>query len=131
MKSRALSLIILWMVWMPFSLPAQITEVMRAVREGNAAQIAEHLSATVEVATPDYAGNFGQRQAREILAGFFNGQRPTELVQRSLVETNGARHYIGQVRMQGGQAYRVVIQTFRDAQSQRELVRVIRFENER
>lgn len=110
---------------------AQINEVTRAVREGNAALIAEHLSSSVEISTPAFSGNCGQRQAREILSGFFSSQRPAELIQKSLSENYGARHYIGHMRTQNGLTYRVIIHTLRDAQSQRELVRVIRFENER
>lgn len=119
------------LVALPIALQAQISEVTRAVREGNAALIAEHLSSSVEVSTPAFTGNCGQRQAREILSGFFSSQRPAELIQKSLSENNGARHYIGHLRTQNGATYRVIIHTLRDAQSQREMVRVIRFENER
>lgn len=124
-------LVVLQLAMLPFTLKGQISEVTRAVREGNAALIAEHLSSSVEVSTPAFTGSCGQRQAREILSGFFTSQRPAELIQKSLSENNGARHYIGHLRTQSGATYRVIIHTFRDAQAQREVVRVIRFENER
>ncbi|MCS6982106.1 MAG: DUF4783 domain-containing protein [Flavobacteriales bacterium] len=122
-------------IWVLFLLPCvvhgQILEMTTALRQGNAAALAQYFSPTVELTTPHFSGSCGERQAREILSGFFMEQKPVYLVQKSFSESGPHRHYIGTLRTQSGQSFRVVIHTFRDMDRQRDLVRTLRFESER
>lgn len=116
---------------LPCLVHGQILEMTTAVRQGNAIALSHHFSPTVELTTPHFSGSCGDRQAREILSGFFMEQKPVDLVQKSFSESGPHRHYIGTMRTQSGQSFRVVIHTFRDMDRQRDLVRTLRFESER
>ncbi|MCX7767683.1 MAG: DUF4783 domain-containing protein [Flavobacteriales bacterium] len=115
----------------PCIVHGQILEMTTALRQGDAAAFSQYFSPTVELTTPHFSGSCGERQAREILSGFFMEQKPVYLVQKSFSESGPHRHYIGTMLTQSGQSFRVVIHTFRDMDRQRDLVCTLRFESER
>ncbi len=56
-----------------FNRSSSVDEVVNALRLGNAAEVARHFDARVELTLPDKAGSYSKAQAEMILKDFFAG----------------------------------------------------------
>ena len=109
----------------------QINDLTRAVKEGNVQFLGDRMSSTVEVSAPGFNGHYGQRQAKEIISGFFQNNKPLDFTPKSVSESGGSQHFMGRLKTHNGNCYRVFMQVQKDAEHHKEQLRVIRFESER
>jgi hypothetical protein len=109
-----------------FSLPISITEVLSAIKTGNAAQVARYFDAHVEISMPDKSNNFSKSQAELVLKDFFanNPVKSFEIIHKG--ENAGSQYCIGTLVTKNG-AFRTTI--FMKQRGPDQLLQELRFEN--
>jgi hypothetical protein len=109
-----------------FSYFLSIDEVVGAMKNGDAAQIARHFDNTVEISMPDKSNNYSKSQAEMVLKDFFstNGVKNFQVLHKG--ENAGSQYCIGTLVTKNG-SFRTTV--FMKQKSDKQLLQEIRFEN--
>ena len=101
------------------------TEVVNAIKSGNAAEVAKYFDNTVELTLPEKSSSFSKRQAELVLRDFFN-ENPVknfEVIHQS--EKEGSEYCIGTLTTKNG-SFRTTI--YMKQIGQKQLIQELRFE---
>ena len=109
-----------------FTLSASIDEMVNALKEGNAAEIARYFDNTVEITLPDKSNSYSKSQGEVVLRDFFinNPVKGFNLLHKG--ENNGSQYCIGNLVTKNG-TYRATV--FMKLKGGRQILQEIRFEN--
>lgn len=109
-----------------FTLFLSIDEVVNAMKNGDAAQIAKHFDNTVEITMPDKSNSYSKNQAEIVLRDFFstNGVKSFDVIHKG--ENAGSQYCIGTLVTKNG-SFRTTV--FMKQKSDKQLLQEIRFEN--
>ena len=123
MKKLLLSLLIYISVCSFISL--SFTEVVKAIKSGNSAEVSKYFDNTVEITLPEKSNSYSKSQAELVLRDFFasNGVKDFEILHKS--ETSGSQYCIGNLQTNNG-IFRTTI--FMKQKGDKELVQELRFE---
>ncbi len=101
------------------------TEVINAIKSGNAAEVAKYFDNTVELTVPEKSSSFSKSQAQLVLRDFFN-QNPVknfQVIHQS--EKAGSEYCIGTLTTSNG-SFRTTI--YMKQQGSKQLIQELRFE---
>lgn len=123
---RFFTLIAITAILSSFSAFLSIDEVVSALKNGDAAQIAKHFDNTVEITMPDKSNSYSKNQAEVVLKDFFstNGVKSFEVNHKG--ENAGSQYCIGTLVTKNG-SFRTTV--FMKQKGDRQLLQEIRFEN--
>jgi antitoxin component YwqK of YwqJK toxin-antitoxin module len=123
MKKLLLSLAIFISVCSFVSL--SFTEVVKAIKSGNSAEVSKYFDNTVEITLPEKSNSYSKSQAELVLRDFFatNGVKDFEILHKS--DTPGSQYCIGNLQTNNG-TFRTTI--FMKQKGDKELVQELRFE---
>jgi Domain of unknown function (DUF4783) len=109
-----------------FTFLISIDEVVSAMKNGDAAQIARFFDNTVEITMPDKSNNYSKNQAEIVLKDFFstNGIKTFEVIHKG--ENAGSQYCIGTLVTKNG-SFRTTV--FMKQKNDKQLLQEIRFEN--
>ena len=109
-----------------FTFFTSIDEVVTAMKNGDAAQIARFFDNTVEITMPDKSNNYSKNQAEIVLKDFFstNGVKTFEVIHKG--ENAGSQYCIGTLVTKNG-SFRTTV--FMKQKNDKQLLQEIRFEN--
>ncbi len=109
-----------------FTLFTSIDEVVTAMKNGDAVQIARFFDNTVEITMPDKSNNYSKNQAEVVLKDFFNtnGIKSFEVIHKG--ENAGSQYCIGTLVTKNG-SFRTTV--FMKQKGDKQLLQEIRFEN--
>ena len=109
-----------------FTLFISIDEVVTALKNGDAVQIARFFDNTVEITMPDKSNNYSKNQAEVVLKDFFNtnGIKSFQVIHKG--ENAGSQYCIGTLVTKNG-SFRTTV--FRKQKGDKQLLQEIRFEN--
>jgi Domain of unknown function (DUF4783) len=109
-----------------FTLFLSIDEVVNAMKNGDAAQIAKHFDNTVEITMPDKSNSYSKNQAEIVLRDFFstNGVKSFDVIHKG--ENAGSQYCIGTLVTKNG-SFRTTV--FMKQKNDKQLLQEIRFEN--
>ena len=101
------------------------TEVVKAIRSGNSAEVSKYFDNTVEISLPEKSNSYSKSQAELVLHDFFatNGVKDFEVLHKS--DTPGSQYCIGNLQTNNG-TFRTTI--FMKQKGDRALVQELRFE---
>jgi antitoxin component YwqK of YwqJK toxin-antitoxin module len=123
MKKLFLSLAIFILVCSFLSL--SFTEVVRAIKSGNSAEVSKYFDNTVEISLPEKSNSYSKSQAELVLHDFFatNKVKDFEVLHKS--DNPGSQYCIGNLQTNNG-TFRTTI--FMKQKGDKELVQELRFE---
>ena len=123
MKKLLLSLVTFILVCSFVSL--SFTEVVKAIKSGNSAEVSKYFDNTVEITLPEKSNSYSKSQAELVLRDFFaiNSVRDFEILHKS--DTPGSQYCIGNLQTDNG-TFRTTI--FMKQKGDKELVQELRFE---
>lgn len=78
-----------------FTTPSSITEVVNAIKSGNAASVSKHFDNTVEITINGKTTNYSKAQGEVVLRDFFSNNVVKSLSVLHQGESGGAEFYIG------------------------------------
>ena len=109
-----------------FTVFLSIDEVVSALKNGDAAQIARHFDNTVEIAMPDKSNSYSKNQAEIVLRDFFstNGVKSFDVIHKG--ENAGSQYCIGTLVTKNG-SFRTTV--FMKQKGDKQFLQEIRFEN--
>ena len=109
-----------------FVLILSIDEVVAALKNGDAGQIARYFDNTVEITMPDKSNNYSKNQAEIVLKDFFstNGVKSFDVIHKG--ENSGSQYCIGTLVTKNG-SFRTTV--FMKQKADKQLLQEIRFEN--
>ena len=109
-----------------FTLLLSIDEVVTAMKNGDATQIARYFDNTVEITMPDKSNNYSKSQAELVLKDFFttNGVKNFAVIHKG--ENGGSQYCIGTLGTKNG-PFRTTV--FMKQKNDKQFVQEIRFEN--
>ncbi|OWY21226.1 DUF4783 domain-containing protein [Sphingobacteriales bacterium UPWRP_1] len=98
------SFMVIFLLTVPLQAQSNINESVRAaLKSGNAASLAQHFAANLDVVTPEEDDRFSKTEAVLKLSYFFSQYRPTSFVVKHETNApNGARYLIGNLSTSGG-----------------------------
>ena len=101
------------------------TEIVNAIKSGNAAEVAKYFDNTVEITLPEKSNSYSKSQAELVLHDFFvtNGVKKFEVIHKS--ENSGSQYCIGNLITSNG-LFRTTIYLKQKADKQ--VVQELRFE---
>jgi hypothetical protein len=123
MKKAILSLLIVSFL-SSFSL-ISVTEVVSAMRAGNAAEVAKYFDNTVEITVAQKTNSYSKKQAELVLSDFFqnNNVISFEVIHQS--ENSASQYCIGNLTTNNG-VYRTTI--FMKQKGNKQVIQELRFE---
>lgn len=123
---RIFTLIATTVILSSFSAFLSIDEVVTALKNGDAAQIAKHFDNTIEITMPDKSNSYSKNQAEVVLKDFFstNGVKSFEVNHKG--ENAGSQYCIGTLVTKNG-SFRTTV--FMKQKGDKQLLQEIRFEN--
>ncbi|MEP6926970.1 MAG: DUF4783 domain-containing protein [Ginsengibacter sp.] len=123
MKKLLLSILIFISICSFVSL--SFTEVVKAIKSGNAADVSKYFDNTVEITLPEKSNSYSKSQAEVVLHDFFatNVVKDFEVLHKS--DTPGSQYCIGNLQTTNG-IFRTTI--FLKQKGDKELVQELRFE---
>ena len=101
------------------------TEVVKAIKSGNSAEVSKYFDNTVEITLPEKSNSYSKSQAELVLHDFFasNGVKDFEVLHKS--DHPGSQYCIGNLQTNNG-TFRTTI--FMKQKGDKELVQELRFE---
>jgi len=101
------------------------TEVVKAIKSGNSAEVSKYFDNTVELSLPEKSNSYSKSQAELVLHDFFatNGVTDFEVLHKS--DTPGSQYCIGNLQTNNG-TFRTTI--FMKQKGEKTLVQELRFE---
>jgi hypothetical protein len=123
---RFFTLLATTVVLSSFTFFLSIDEVVNALKNGDAAQIAKYFDNTVEITMPDKSNNYSKNQAEIVLRDFFatNGVKKFDIIHKG--ENAGSQYCIGTLLTKNG-SYRTTV--FMKQKNDKQLLQEIRFES--
>lgn len=123
MKKAILSLLIVSFL-SSFSI-ISFTEVVNAIKAGNAAEVAKFFDNTVEITVAQKTNSYSKKQAELVLSDFFqtNNVKNFEVIHQS--ENSASQYYIGNLTTNTG-VYRTTI--FMKQKGNKQVIQELRFE---
>ncbi len=123
---RFFTLIATTVILSSFSALISIDEVVAALKNGDAAQIAKYFDNTVEITMPDKSNSYSKNQAEVVLKDFFstNGVKSFEVNHKG--ENAGSQYCIGTLVTKNG-SFRTTV--FMKQKGDKQVLQEIRFEN--
>ncbi|MEP6952119.1 MAG: DUF4783 domain-containing protein [Ginsengibacter sp.] len=123
MKKLLLSLVIFISICSFISL--SFTEVVKAIRSGNSAEVSKYFDNTVEITLPEKSNSYSKSQAELVLRDFFasNGVKDFDVLHKS--DNPGSQYCIGNLQTNNG-TFRTTI--FMKQKGDKGLVQELRFE---
>ncbi len=88
--------------FMSFKPAYSIDEVIGALKNGNASQMARYFDSRVDVSLPDKSDNYSKKQAEMVLRDFFNAHNVRGFQVKHSGETNGSQFCIGLLQTKNG-----------------------------
>jgi hypothetical protein len=85
-----------------FSPNYTIDDVLKAVRSGNASELAKYFDTRVDISLPDNSDNFSKNQAEMILRDFFANNPVKGFQVKHKGENNGSQFCIGVLQTKNG-----------------------------
>lgn len=84
-----------------------VTEINKAIREGNAREVARHFGSTVDLKLPGNEGTYSRNQAELILRNFFSRNAVASFsVHHQRPSKDGSVYVIGTYQAKNGQSFR-------------------------
>jgi len=123
---RFFTLLATTVVLSSFTFFLSIDEVVNALKNGDAAQIARHFDNTIEITMPDKSNNYSKNQAEIVLRDFFatNGVKGFQIIHKG--ENAGSQYCIGTLLTKNG-TYRTTV--FMKQKNDKQMLQEIRFES--
>jgi len=122
---RIFTLLSIFAVLSSFSLFSSIDEIVNALKEGNAAEIAKYFDNTVEITLPDKSNSYSKSQAEVVLRDFFNNNPVKSFTILHKGENGGSEYCIGTLVTKNA-SYRTTV--FMKQKANRQTLQEIRFE---
>jgi len=122
---RIFTLVSIFAVLSSFSLFSSIDEIVAALREGNATEIAKHFDNTIEITLPDKSNSYSKSQAEVVLRDFFNNNPVKSFTILHKGENNGSEYCIGTLVTKNA-TYRAMV--FMKQKNNKQMLQEIRFE---
>jgi hypothetical protein len=109
-----------------FTMQTGISDIVSAIKAGNAAQVAKYFDNTVEITLPEKSNSYSKSQAELILRDFFsnNGIKAFSVLHQG--ENAGSQYCIGTLVTRSA-SYRTTI--YMKQKGDRQILQEIRFEN--
>lgn len=123
---RFFTLIATTVILSSFSALISIDEVVAALKNGDAAQIAKYFDNTVEITMPDKSNSYSKNQAEVVLKDFFNTNGVKSFEVNHKGENAGSQYCIGTLVTKNG-SFRTTV--FMKQKGDKQLLQEIRFEN--
>lgn len=116
--------VISWAALTSFTVQSDIDNVINALRNGDAGELAKYLDENIELTLPEKSDNYSKAQASLILKDFFttNGVKNFDVKHKG--EQSGGQFCIGTLQTKAGN-YRTTV--FMKLKSGKQVVREIRF----
>ena len=126
MKKILTIIIVLFITLSSFSQKISISDVVIAMKVGNAAQVARSFDTNVEISMPDKSNSYSKSQAELVLKDFFsnNAVKGFDIIHKG--ENAGSEYCIGTLVTKNG-AFRTTI--FMKQKGDAQLLQELRFEN--
>lgn len=123
MKKNLLSLAII--TFLSSFMIISFTEVVNAIKSGNATEVARYFDNTVEITLPEKSNSYSKSQAELVLRDFFNsnGVKNFEVIHKS--ENAGSQYCIGNLTTNNG-LFRTTI--YMKQKGDKQVVQELRFE---
>ena len=109
-----------------FTLSASIDEMVKALKEGNAAEIARYFDNTVEITLPDKSNSYSKSQGEVVLRDFFINNRVDGSSFLYIGANTGPLFCLGLLVTKNG-TYRATV--FMKLKGGRQILQEIRFEH--
>ena len=109
-----------------FTFFASIDEVIRAMKAGNASDVARFFDNTVEINTPEKSNSYSRSQAELVLKDFFNTNAVKSFEVMHKGENSGSQYCIGTLVTRNG-SFRTTI--FMKQKGDKQLLQEITFES--
>ncbi len=122
---RIFTLLSIFAILSSFSLFSSIDEIVNALKEGNAAEIAKYFDNTVEITLPDKSNSYSKSQAEVVLRDFFNNNPVKSFTILHKGENGGSEYCIGTLVTKNA-SYRTTV--FMKQKANRQTLQEIRFE---
>ena len=124
MMKKFLLPIVITALLMSFTI-VSITEVVNAIKTGNATAVARYFDNTVEITLPEKSNSYSKSQAELVLRDFFNtkGVKNFEVIHKS--ENAGSQFCIGNLTTNNG-VFRTTI--YMKQKGEMEVIQELRFE---
>ena len=110
-----------------FSLLSEIDNVVNAIKNGDAAQIARSFDDKVQLTMPDKSGSYDKPQAESVLKTFFNTNMVTGFTIIHKGGNDGSEYCIGTLQTKNG-TYRTTI--FMKKKGNAEVLQELKFERQ-
>lgn len=107
------------------SFTVSLTEVINAIKTGNAAEMSKYFDTTVEISLPQKSNSYSKRQALLVLSDFFNENQVKDFKVIHQSEKEGSEYCIGILTTTNG-SFRTTI--FMKQSGAKKLIQELRFE---
>lgn len=102
-----------------------LTDVINAIKSGNASEVAKHFDNAVEITLPQKSNSYSKRQAFLVLQDFFNENKVKNFQVIHQSEKEGSEYCIGTLTTVNG-SFRTTI--FMKRSGAKQLIQELRFE---
>ena len=123
---RFFALLPLVLIFSSYSLMAGITDVIAAMKMGDAAKLANYFDNSVEISTPGRSNNYSKSQAQMVIKDFFttNTVKGFDVIHQG--ENAGSEYCIGTLQTTGGDFRTTIFMKQKDGA---EVIQELQFEN--
>lgn len=126
-KNMGIALVSLSLFLTSFAPSYSIEEVLSALRNGNARELAKYFDTRIDISLPDMSDNFSKNQAEMILKDFFGNNGVKNFVVKHKGQNNGSQFCIGLLQTRNGN-YRAKL--YMKKKGSQEVVQEIAFQAE-
>ncbi len=106
-----------------------VKKITIALNNGNAADLAQHFSTTIDLSIPDNEGTYSKKQAEQLVKAFFEKQPPSSFTLEHQGNSNdGSTYLIGMHKTRTGKNFRVYVLI--KSQADESLIQQLQFEAE-
>ena len=121
---KFLSFLLFFLVTQAFISPS-INDVIKAIKSGNANEVAKYFDNTVEITLPEKSNSYSKKQAELLLNDFFTANEVKDFKILHKSDNSGSEYCIGNLKTVSG-VFRTTI--FMKQKGDKELIQEIRFE---
>ena len=124
-KIFTLSCAVLFFLLMAFKPAGGVDDVINALRNGNATELARYIDNSIEIALPSKTDNYSRQQAVIILQDFFNNNVVKGFEEKHRGDNGGSQFCIGTLQTKSGN-YRTTF--FMTDKNGKQMMKEIRFQ---
>jgi hypothetical protein len=123
---RFFAILPLVLIFSSYSLMAGITDVIAAMKMGDAAKLANYFDNSVEISTPGRSNNYSKSQAQMVIKDFFttNTVKGFDVIHQG--ENAGSEYCIGTLQTAGGDFRTTIFMKQKDGV---QVIQELQFEN--